>query len=55
MEAQTFNLSTQEVQVGGSLWVQGQPDVQCEFYNSQGYTEKPCLKRQNKQTKAQHI
>ena len=55
MEAQTFNLSTQEVQVGGSLWVQGQPDVQCEVYNSQGYTEKPCLNRQDKQTKAQPI
>jgi hypothetical protein len=32
---------------------QGQPGLQskCEFQNSQGYTEKPCLKQTNKQTK----
>jgi hypothetical protein len=28
--------------------VQGQPGLQSEFQNSQGYTEKPCLEKQNK-------
>jgi hypothetical protein len=31
--------------------VQGQPGLQSEFQDSQGYTEKPCLKKQNKKTK----
>ena len=30
------------------FWVRGQPGLQSEFQDSQGYTEKPCLK--NKQT-----
>jgi hypothetical protein len=30
------------------FWVQGQPSLQSEFQDSQGYTEKPCLKKQNK-------
>jgi hypothetical protein len=25
------------------FWVQGQPSLQSEFQDSQGYTEKPCL------------
>jgi hypothetical protein len=29
------------------FWVRGQPGLQSEFQDSQGYTEKPCLK-QNK-------
>jgi hypothetical protein len=36
------------------FWVRGQPGLQSEFQDSQGYTEKPCLekpKRKNKQTK----
>jgi hypothetical protein len=33
--------------------VQGQPGLQSEFQDSQGYTEKPCLKQTNKQ-KARH-
>jgi len=28
------------------FWVQGKPDLQSEFQVSQGYTEKPCLKKQ---------
>jgi hypothetical protein len=32
------------------FWVRGQPGLQSEFQDSQGYTEKPCLKNQNKQT-----
>ena len=31
------------------FWVQGQPGLQSEFQDSQGYTEKPCLEKQ-KQT-----
>jgi hypothetical protein len=30
--------------------IQGQPGLQSEFQDSQGYTEKPCLKK-NKKTK----
>jgi hypothetical protein len=26
------------------LWVQGQPGLQSKFQDSQGYTEKPCVK-----------
>jgi hypothetical protein len=29
-----------------NFWVQGQPGLQSEFQDSQGYTEKPCLKKQ---------
>jgi hypothetical protein len=36
------------------FWVQGQPGLQSEFQDSQGYTEKPCLEKQtNKQTNKQ--
>jgi hypothetical protein len=42
------------------FWVRGQPGLQSEFQDSQGYTEKPCLKKkkkkkpnQNKQTNKQ--
>ena len=46
-----FNPSTWEAEAGGSLWVQDQPVLQSEFWESQGYTEKLCLERQkNKQT-----
>jgi hypothetical protein len=37
------------------FWVLGQPGLQSEFEGSQGYTEKCCLEKQNKQTnKAQN-
>ena len=38
------------------FWVQGQPVLQSEFQDSQGYTEKPCLKKQkqNHKTKKQN-
>jgi hypothetical protein len=40
--AHTFNPSTwRQRQV--DFWVQGQPGLQSEFQDSQGYTEKPCL------------
>ena len=38
----TFNPSTWEAEAGG-FWVRGQPGLQNEFQDSQGYTEKPCL------------
>jgi hypothetical protein len=28
-----------------TFWVQGQPGLQSEFHDSQGYTEKPCLEK----------
>jgi hypothetical protein len=30
------------------FWVWDQPGLQSEFQDSQGYTEKPCLEKQNK-------
>jgi hypothetical protein len=35
------------------FWVRGQPGLQSEFQDSQGYTEKPCLEKTNKQTNKQ--
>jgi hypothetical protein len=29
------------------FWVRGQPGLQSEFQDSQGYTEKPCLEKPN--------
>jgi hypothetical protein len=31
-----------------NFWVRGQPGLQSEFQDSQGYTEKPCLENQKK-------
>ena len=56
MVAQAFNPSTEKAEAGGSLgW--GQPGLQSELQDSQGYSEKPYLKKQtnkqpNKQTKS---
>jgi hypothetical protein len=44
----TFNPSTWEA----DFWVRGQPDLQNEFQDSQGYTEKPSLEKP-KQTNKQ--
>jgi hypothetical protein len=33
------------------FWVQGQPGLQSEFQDSQGYTEKPCLGKPKKKKK----
>jgi hypothetical protein len=41
-----FNSSTSKAEGGGSLWVQGQLDLHSEFYNSQTYTVRDCLKEQ---------
>jgi hypothetical protein len=42
------------------FWVQGQPwlplvYLKCEFQDSQGYTEKPCLEKTNQPTNQQKI
>lgn len=51
MAAHTFNRSTREAEVGGSLSMR-QPDLHSEFLDSQGYTKKLCLEKQtSKQTK----
>jgi hypothetical protein len=31
------------------FWVWGKPGLQSEFQDSQGYTEKPCLEKQQQQ------
>jgi hypothetical protein len=47
--AHAFNPSTWEAEAGGFLSsVRGQPGLQSEFQDSQSYTEKPCLEKQNK-------
>ena len=44
MGVYTFSLNTGEAEAG-DFWVQGQPDLQSEFQDSQGYREKYCLKK----------
>jgi hypothetical protein len=34
------------------FWVQGQPGLQSEFQDSQGYTEKSCLEKPKKKKKS---
>ena len=36
-------------------WVRGQPGLQSEFQDSQGYTEKPCLQKPKTKTKQVNI
>jgi hypothetical protein len=38
-------------QMQADFWVQGQPGLQSEFQDSQGYTEKPCLEKQTNKTR----
>jgi hypothetical protein len=33
------------------FWIRGQPGLQSEFQDSQGYTEKPCLEKQKQKQK----
>ena len=42
--AHNFNTTTWEAEAGGFL-SSGQPALQCEFQDSQGYTDKPCLEK----------
>ena len=44
MVVHTFNPSTCEAELGGSLKIQGQPDLQGELQDDQGYIERICLK-----------
>jgi hypothetical protein len=44
-----FNPSTWEAEAGGFLSSR-LSGLQSEFQDTQGYTEKPCLKKTNKQT-----
>jgi hypothetical protein len=48
--AHTFNPSTREAEQA-DFWVRGQPGLQSEFQDSQGYTEKPCLEKPKKKKK----
>jgi hypothetical protein len=50
MVAHTFNPSTWEAEAGG-FFVRGQPGLQSEFQDSQGYTEKPCLEKEKERKK----
>ena len=45
--AHAFSPSTWEAEQA-DFWVRGQPGLQSGFQDSQGYTEKPCLKNKNK-------
>jgi hypothetical protein len=45
-----FNPSTQEPEAGGFL-SSGQPGLQSELQDSQGYTEKPCVLKTKKKKK----
>ena len=49
MVAHAFNSSTQEAKEGRTSW--GQPDLQSDFQDSQGYTQKPCLRKTNNNKK----
>lgn len=40
----TFNPCTWKTEASGFLWVQGQPVLQDEFQNGQGYAKKPKTK-----------
>jgi hypothetical protein len=37
------------------FWVWGQPGLQSEFQDSQGYTEKPCLKKPKKKKRIKYF
>jgi hypothetical protein len=49
MVAHTFKPSTKEVEAGRFLWVWGQPAVQSEFQDNQGYTRDPVSKKKKNQ------
>jgi hypothetical protein len=52
MVAHAFNPSSWEAEAGGFL-VRGQTGLWSEFQDSQGYTEKPCLKTNKQQQQQQ--
>jgi hypothetical protein len=49
--AHAFNPSTWEAEARGFFLVHGQPALQSEFQDGQGYTEKPCLEKKKKKKK----
>jgi hypothetical protein len=49
--AHAFNPSTWEAERQVGFWVRGQPDLQSEFQDSQGYTKKLYLKKKTKKQK----
>jgi hypothetical protein len=50
-----FNPSIWEAEAGGFLSSgPGPPSLQSEFQDSQGYIEKPCLEKTNKQANNNH-
>jgi hypothetical protein len=51
MVAHAFNLSTGEAETGRFL-IRGQPGLQSELQDNQGYTEKPCLEKPKKKKKS---
>jgi hypothetical protein len=44
-------IKSSKQQKQADFWVQGQPGLQSEFQDSQGYTEKPCLEKPTTTTK----
>jgi hypothetical protein len=50
MKMYNFYPSTREAEAG-DFWVRGQPGLQSEFQDSQGYTEKPCLEKNKNKNK----
>jgi hypothetical protein len=52
MVVHTFNPSTWEAEAGE---FRGQPGLQSEFQDNQGYTEKPCLKKQKQKQKSHKL
>jgi hypothetical protein len=50
--AQGFSSSTLEAEVGGSLWVLGQPNLHSSrHYDSQSYRDRLCLEKERKEKK----
>lgn len=41
VQVRAFHTSAWEAEVGGSLWVQGQPGQQSKFQTGQGYIARP--------------
>jgi hypothetical protein len=46
-EVYVINPSTWKAEASRCSWVQGQPGLQTEFQDSQGYTEKLSLQKEN--------
>ena len=51
MVMNTFNPSNGKTEGGGFLWVQGRPNLQIKFQDSQDYTEKLYFQKEKKKKK----